>query len=249
MPKGFLKGLTDARPSRRLVAAVIAGVGVVAVVLGVAAGGDDGAEPLAASTTTSPETPSSSAATVTTAPSVTTTSARGAASTSTTGPGVPAAPWRAKAVPRSEVPEEFLEVWERAANRSTCGLLVPTVLGPEMEGALAKTSDVNDNAGWNIRYRKAGAIVEVLGLFDRDARPEEQKPAAFSKTWADGSVARYGPDDPGGPLGGNLDPEASANEAVLLVTGQQCAYRIYDTLGKTHLEMVFEGLRFAEGTE
>jgi hypothetical protein len=127
--------------------------------------------------------------------------------------------------------------------------LVPTRLGPEMEGALAKTSDVNDNAGWNIRYRKAGAIVEVLGLFERNARPEDQKPAAFSKTWADGSVARYGPDDPGGPLGGNLDPEGSANEAVLEVTGQACAYRIYDTLGKTHLEQVFEGLRFAEGTE
>jgi hypothetical protein len=152
-------------------------------------------------------------------------------------------------VPRSQVPAEFLEVWERAANRSTCGLLVPTVLGPRLEGALAKTSDVENDAGWNIRYRKAGAIVEVLGLFDKDARPEEEKPAAFSKTWADGSVAQYGPDSPGGPFGDNPDPEATANEAVLVVTGQQCGYRIYDTLGKTHLEMVFEGLRFAAGTE
>ena len=242
--------MTDARPSRRMVAAVIAGAGAVAVVLAMAAGGDGSGEPVAASTTTAAGTPSSAASVSTSpAPTTTSTSTRGAASTSTTRSGVPAAPWRAKAVPRSEVPDEFLEAWGRAANRSSCGLLVPTELGPEMEGALAKTSEVNDDAGWNIRYRKAGAIVEVLGLFDRDARAEEQKPAAFSKTWADGSVAQYGPDDPGGPLGGNLDPEASANEAVLLVTGQQCGYRIYDTLGKTHLEMVFEGLRFAEGTE
>lgn len=140
-------------------------------------------------------------------------------------------------------------MWERAANRAGCGLLVPTVLGPQMEGAQAKTSPVENDSGWNIRYRKAGAIVEVLGLFDREARPDDQLPAAFSKTWADGSVAQYGVDDPGGPFGDNPDPEASANEAVLLVTGQECGYRIYDTLGKTHLESVFEGLRFVAGTE
>ncbi|MGH8990393.1 MAG: hypothetical protein ACRDZ7_02570 [Acidimicrobiia bacterium] len=245
MPKGSM----PTRPSRRMVAAALGAVGAVVLVLAVVASGDDGKEPAtAASTTTAPET-SSSGPTTTTAPSTTTTSRPGGASTSTTTSNLAAAPWKGKAVPRSEVPEEFLEVWEKAANRSTCGLLVPTVLGPDMDGALAKTSDVNDNAGWNIRYRKAGAIVEVLGLFDRDARPEEQKPAAFSKTWSDGSVAQYGPDSPGGPFGDNPDPEASANEAVLLVTGQQCGYRIYDTLGKTHLEMVFEGLRFAEGTE
>jgi hypothetical protein len=234
-----------------MVAAALAGAGVVALALAVAAGGDDGGETAAAtSTSTVPEeTPSSSSTTITSDPPAPATSVPAAGSSSTTAPKVPAAPWRGPAVPRSQVPAEFLEVWERARNRSTCGLLVPTVLGPEMEGALAKTSDVNDNQGWNIRYRKAGAIVEVLGLFHRDARPEDQKPAAFSKTWADGSVAQYGPDDPGGLLGGNLDPEGSANEAVLLVTGQECGYRIYDTLGKTHLETVFEGLRFAEGTE
>ena len=239
--------MTSTRPSRRMVAAVAAAVGAVALVVAVAAGGDD-RDPSAASTTTAPETSSSAAAT-TAPPTATTTTAAGGASSTTTPSSVAAAPWRNSAVPRSQVPPEFLEVWERAANRASCGLLVPTALGPEMEGALAKTSDVNDNAGWNIRYRKGGAIVEVLGLFDRDARPEEQMPAAFSKTWADGSVAQYGPDDPGGPLGGNLDPEGSANEAILLVTGQECGYRIYDTLGKTHLETVFEGLRFAEGTE
>ena len=237
-----------ARPSRRMMVAALALAGVVALALAMAAGGDGGGETAAAtSTSTAAETASSASAT--SAPSTTATSAPSPATSSTTAPKVPAAPWRGPAVPRAQVPAEFLEVWERARNRSTCGLLVPTVLGPEMDGALAKTSDVNDNEGWNIRYRKAGAIVEVLGLFDRDDRPEDQKPAAFSKTWGDGSVARYGPDDPGGLLGGNLDPEGTANEAVLLVTGQQCGYRIYDTLGKTHLETVFDGLRFAEGTE
>jgi hypothetical protein len=233
-----------------MMAAVLAVAGVAAVAAAVAAGGDDSKETAAATSTTAPEVSSSSPPS-TTGPTATVTSKpAGVSSTSiTTAASVPAAPWRGAAVPRSQVPAEFLEVWQRAANRSTCGLLVPTVLGPEMEGALAKTSDVENDAGWNIRYRKAGAIVEVLGLFDKDARPEEQKPAAFSKTWADGSVARYGPDSPGGPFGDNPDPEATANEAVLTVTGQGCGYRVYDTLGKTHLEMVFEGLRFAEGTE
>ncbi len=231
-----------------MMAAAAAAAGVIAIALGVAAGGDDGGETKAATSTSAATEPSSSSpVTGSTNPAPTATSRTG--SSSTTEPRMPAAPWRGPALPRSQVPPEFLEAWEKAANRSTCGLLVPTVLGPEMDGAVAKTSDVNDNAGWNIRYRKAGAIVEVLGLFDRDARPEDQKPAAFSKTWADGSVAQYGPDSPGGPFGDNPDPEGSANEAVLLVTGQGCGYRIYDTLGKTHLEMVFEGLRFAEGTQ
>ena len=229
-----------------MVVAGLAAAGAVAIALAVAAGGDDGGETAAPTTASTAAMPSPS--TATTGPPVTTTSGPAAGSSSTTTPKVPGAPWRNAAVPRARVPAEFLEVWERATNRSTCGLLVPTVL-PGMDGAEAKTSDVTDDAGWNIRYRKAGAIVEVLGLFERNPRPEDQKPAAFSKTWADGSVARYGPDDPGGPMGGNLDPEGSANEAVLVVTGQQCAYRIYDTLGKTHLEQVFEGLRFAEGTE
>ncbi|MGH9035458.1 MAG: hypothetical protein ACRD0O_06810 [Acidimicrobiia bacterium] len=233
-----------------MAAAAAAVVGAVAVALAVVAGGDDGGRTGAATgTSTSTASEPSSAPSATSGPSTTTTSRPVGGTSSTTPPKVPAAPWRNPAVPRAQVPAEFLEAWEKAANRSTCGLLVPTVLGPEMEGALAKTSDVNDDAGWNIRYRKAGAVVEVLGLFDRDARPEDQKPASFSKTWADGSVAQYGPDDPGGLLGGDLDPEGSANEAVLVVTGQQCGYRIYDTLGKTHLEQVFEGLRFAEGTE
>ncbi len=236
------------RPSRRMVAAALAVAGIVALALAMAAGGNDGQETAATSPTASGAS-SSSGPDTTTGSGTATSAPVGASSSTTTVAKVPTAPWRAPAVPRSQVPAEFLEVWERAANRSTCGLLVPTVLGPQLEGALAKTSDVENDAGWNIRYRKAGAIVEVLGLFDKDARPEEQKPAAFSKTWADGSVAQYGPDSPGGPFGDNPDPEATANEAVLVVTGQRCAYRIYDTLGKTHLEMVFEGLRFAEGTE
>lgn len=229
-----------------VVATLAAGLAAMALVL--TAGGDDSEPGTSSPTSSVPEGTSATAAptTETSAASGTETSAT---TTSTSRPGVSAAPWRAAPVPRSEVPGAFFEAWSSARNRATCGLLVPTRLGPEFDGAQAKTSPVNDNAGWNIRYRKAGAIVEVLGLFERSDEPEDQRPAAFSRTWADGSVARYGPDDPGGAVGGNLDPEASANEAVLLVTGQGCAYRIYDTLGKSHLEMVFDGLRFVEGTE
>lgn len=231
-----------------IVVATLAAAGLAAMALAVTAGGDGNEAGGPSSTSSVPESTATTvpATTETSAPSGTATSAP---ATSTSASGVPAAPWRAAPVPRSEVPGLFLEAWDRARNRSTCGLLIPTRLGAEFEGAEAKTSPVNDDAGWNIRYRKAGAIVEVLGLFERSAEPEDQRPAAFSRTWADGSVARYGPDHPGGAVGGNPDPEASANEAVLLVTGQGCAYRIYDTLGKSHLETVFDGLRFVEGTE
>ena len=32
--------------------------------------------------------------------------------------------------------------------------------------------------------------------------------------------------------------------AVLTIPGQSCGYRLYDTLGKDHLESLFDRLRF-----
>ena len=44
---------------------------------------------------------------------------------------------------------------------------------------------------------------------------------------------------------GTFDANSSSFEAVLIVPGQACGYRIYDSLGKDHLERTFDRLRFA----
>jgi len=84
----------------------------------------------------------------------------------------------------------------------------------------------------------------VLGLFGPstkvDASPDTP---SFTKTWADGSVAKYAADI-GRASPGTYDADSSPFEAVLTVPGQTCAYRIYDTLGREHIERTFERLRF-----
>jgi hypothetical protein len=223
---------------------------VLVVLVAAAIGGDDkpgkAIDATVASSTTVPAAGTNSTAPATGSSS--TTSATRAATTTTVpaGDGLPSAPWRGPTLARSEVPRPFLEAWERAENRSTCGLLVPSDTGPAMEGATASFSPVAGDAGWDIFLRKGAGVLEILGLFDRSARPEEERPAAFSRRWADGSVARYSPDDPGGE---GADPEATAFEAVLTLPDQGCVYRIYDTLGKSHLEFILERLRFVQGTK
>lgn len=227
----------------------LAGLVVGLVTLGLVAlgvvGGDDATDrerevqPVATAEPTTTAAPATAAAPGT-SPSPST-------ATSVPPAGEPEAPWRAAPLPRSEVPTEFLDAWGRAENRSTCALLVPGDAGPALEGATAGWSPVHGDAGWDIRLRRGPAIVEILGLFETAEPPDGANRAPFSRSWPDGSVARYGPDTPGGLGAGEVDPEASANEAVLTIPGQACAYRIYDTLGKSHLEFVLEHLRFVEG--
>ena len=168
--------------------------------------------------------------------------------TTTTEPAGPRAPWRGATLPRAAVPRAFLDAWERARNRDTCGLLVPSDTGPLMTEAEATFEPTPENGGWDIYLRQGARIVEILGLVSREAQPDEARPASFSRTWADGSSARYGPDDPGSAGSAPADPEATAFEATLTLPDQGCVYLIYDTLGKSHLEFVLERLRFVEGT-
>jgi hypothetical protein len=55
-------------------------------------------------------------------------------------------------------------------------------------------------------------------------------------------VAKYAP-DVGTAAPGTYDADASPFEAVLLLPDQSCAYLIYDTFGRAHLESVFDRLR------
>jgi hypothetical protein len=166
-----------------------------------------------------------------------------AATTATSADGLPAAPWSAAAVPRRAVPPAFAEAWERARNRDTCALLFPLDGGPEMEGALATAERIPDDNGWDILLAGEAATIEVLGLFDKAGRTGRAPgTGGFTRTWSDGSVARYGPDAGGRPPDAS-DAGAAPFEAVLTLPDQACAYRIYDTLGKDHLEATFDRLR------
>jgi hypothetical protein len=156
---------------------------------------------------------------------------------------LPAAPWRAAAVPRAAVPPPYVRAWDQAHNRTTCALLFPADGGPEMAGAQATLGKTPEDKGWDIFLTGTTGSVEVLALFDKATQTD--RPAAtpsYTKTWADGSVARYAP-DVGNAAPGTYDPTTSPLEAVLTLPDQSCAYRIYDTLGKAHLESLFDRLR------
>lgn len=219
-------------------------VTVAAILAGGGVGGDDADEAAPAATTSTtalsgtPTPTSADPGDGTPATTVTT------PAPPTTAPG-PAAPWRAAPLARAAVPEPFLEAWGRARNRSSCALLVPADAGPALEGATASYEPTSGDAGWDVYLRQGGAVVEVLGLFTGDGGGAPGPPE-FSTSWPDGSVARYGPDSPGGPDGTPADLEETSFEAVLSIPGQECAYRIYDSLGKSHLEGLLEALRFVE---
>ncbi len=172
----------------------------------------------------------------------------GTASTATRPPSsdAPQAPWRAAPLARGAVPGPFVEAWQRAKNRSTCALLVASDYGPALAGATTDWNPTPQDQGWDIFNRKEGAMVEVLAVFTKSQAPESSPPAGYSKQWRDGSTARYGPDSSGRP-GETIDPQTSAMKAVLTLPDQDCVYRIYDTLGLSHLESLFDHLRLVEG--
>ena len=156
---------------------------------------------------------------------------------------LPPAPWRGTAVPRADVPPAYVAAWDRAGNRASCALLFPLDGGGGMEGAEATGEKTPGDRGWDIFLTGDAGTVEILALFDQAAGAE--KPAGtprFTRTWADGSVARYGP-EAGNAAPGTYDVNSSPFEAVLTLPDQSCAYRIYDTLGRAHLESVFDRLR------
>jgi hypothetical protein len=163
--------------------------------------------------------------------------------TTTTIGDQPAPSWRAAPVPRGAVPAAYAEAWDRARNKGTCALLFPVDGGPEMQGAEATADRTQSDNGWDIFLTSGAASIEVLGLFDKAGQAERTPGSGgFTRTWADGSVAKYGA-DVGGLPPGSFDPDTSPFEAVLTLPDQGCAYRIYDTLGKDHLEGTFDRLR------
>ena len=149
------------------------------------------------------------------------------------------APWRAKPVSRSAVPAPYVAAWDRARNRADCALLFPLDGGPALQGAKASEGKTPNDNGWDIFLTSDAGTVEVLGLFEKTSQADGP---TFTRSWADGSVAKYGADF-GNAAPGTDDSNSSPFEAVLTLPDQACAYRIYTTLGKEHLEFLFDRLR------
>ena len=152
---------------------------------------------------------------------------------------LPQAPWSAKKVNRSAVPPAYVAAWERARNRAECALLFPLDGGSALGGAKATDGKTPDDHGWDIFLTGEAGTVEVLGLFEKSSQADGP---TFTRSWADGSVAKYGA-DLGKAAPGMDDANSSPFEAVLTLPDQDCAYRIYTTLGKDHLEFVIDRLR------
>lgn len=162
------------------------------------------------------------------------------------GADLPPAPWRAAAVPRSAVPRPYVEAWDRAGNRGHCALLFPLDGGPELRGARASSGTTPGDKGWDIFLTGEAGSVEVLALFEKAAQLRTPPSAqSFTRSWSDGSVAKYAP-DVGSAAPWTYDPATSPFEAILTLPEQSCAYRIYDTLGRAHLEALFERLRLMD---
>lgn len=158
------------------------------------------------------------------------------------GADLPPAPWQAT-VSRSAVPAPYAEAWDRAGNRTACALLFPLDGGPEMSDAEPSSGATPGDRGWDIFLTGDAGSVEVLALFDKATQLDKAATGpSFTRTWRDGSVAKYGA-DVGNVAPGTYDPDSAPFEAVLLLPDQSCAYRIYDTLGRAHLESLFDRLR------
>lgn len=156
----------------------------------------------------------------------------------------PAAPWRSGALSRSAVPDAYARAWDRAGNRNGCALLFPVDGGPELADARATAGTTPEDRGWDIFLTGEAGTVEILALFDKSTQLSKAPSApSYTRTWSDGSVAKYAP-DVGNAAPGTYDPARSPFEAILTLPEQSCAYRIYDTLGRVHLESLFERLRF-----
>ena len=176
-------------------------------------------------------------------PSSSSTSEAATAATHPTA-GLFPAPWRAPTVPRDAVPPAYAQAWDRARNRADCALLFPLDGGQGMEGAKATSEKTPDDNGWDIFLSSDAGSIEVLGLFDKSSQLKASpETPTYTRTWADGSMAKYAA-EVSRATSGTVDPNSSPVEAVLTIPDQTCAYRIYDTLGKDHLEFVFDRLRF-----
>ena len=146
----------------------------------------------------------------------------------------PPPPWSERPLARREVPAVYVTEWQKAANRASCALIVPRSLG-EGEGATPRAATFS--GGWAVAYDRPG-LRSAFGVAGTGS--EASAPAysdwPYGRLWRDGSSAGYGPEGGTGP-----------NQlAYLRVAGQRCLYNVWSRLGREHLELLLEQLRFVE---
>lgn len=146
------------------------------------------------------------------------------------------APWHQSPLAAGEVPAVFLEQWLNAENRHSCALIAPASLGAG-EGASPRAATFS--GGWAVAYDLADlrSAFGVAGTGVAAASPSYTD-WPYSRRWADGSSAGYGPEGGSGP-----------NQlAYLRVQGQGCLYNVWSRIGREHLEYLLQQLRLVTTT-
>jgi len=124
--------------------------------------------------------------------------------------------------------------WQKAPNRATCALIAPRSLG---EGAGAVPRRANFSGGWAVAYDRPG-LRSAFGVAGTGSKASDPAYSDWphARRWADGSSAEYGPE---GGTGSN-------QLAYLRIAGQECLYNVWSRLGRAHLELLLEELRFVQ---
>ena len=146
-------------------------------------------------------------------------------------PAPPPAPWRSAALTSALVPAVYVQQWNSAPNRATCGLFAFAQLGT---GAGALPRAATFSGGWAVAYdlpqQRSAFGIAGTGVSASDSTYSEWP---FRREWADGSRAGYGPEGGTGP-----------NQlAYLRIAGQGCLYNVWSRLGRAHLEFLLESIR------
>jgi hypothetical protein len=147
---------------------------------------------------------------------------------------LPPPPWSAPALRWNEVPAAYQAEWQKAANRRSCAAIAPRSLG---EGTGARPRAATFSGGWAVAY-DTPAIRSAFGVAGTGSKASDPAYSdwPFVRRWADGSSAEYGPE------GGSGDNQL----AYLRIVGQDCLYNVWSRLGREHLELLLDQLRFIQ---
>ena len=129
------------------------------------------------------------------------------------------------------MPRAYRTAWEAAENRATCAPLAPAEEG----SPAGSPRTAFFSGGWAVAY-DLPETRSAYGVAGTGASASGATYDGFPHTlrWADGSVARYGPEGGTGP-----------NQlAYLTIPGQTCLYNVWSRVSVAHLEDLLRSLRY-----
>jgi hypothetical protein len=157
------------------------------------------------------------------------------ATTNSSAPFPPTAPWRSAPISRLEVPTVYVEQWSKAENRDTCALVAFRRLGTG--GAGAQLRAANFAGGWAVAYDfpDLRSAFGIAGAGVKADDPSYDK-WPYVHEWGDGSKVEYGPEGGEGP-----------NQlAYLRIEGQGCLYNVWSRVSREHLEELVREIRLVQ---